>query len=75
MATPKTGQKVTLKPKKAGQKKVSFKKGGLHSSTGTPQDKKIPASKMKAAASGKLGPLAKKQAMFKKNVLTGKGKK
>ncbi len=67
----KVGAKVTLKAK-PGQKKITFKKGGLHASTGTPQGKKIPAGKMKAAISGKLGGKAEKQAMFKKNVLTGR---
>lgn len=72
MAVRKMGAKVTLKPTKPGQKKITFKAGGLHASTGTPKGQKIPAGKMKAAASGKLGPKAKKQAQFKKNVLTGK---
>ncbi len=67
----KVGAKVTLKAK-PGQKKITFKKGGLHASTGTPQGKKIPAGKMKAAASGKLSKLAKKEVQFKKNVLTGR---
>lgn len=75
MKTPKPGQKVTLKAKKPGQKKITFTKGGLHSSTGTPQGKKIPASKKVAALAGKYGPKAKKQAVFAKNVLVGrKGK-
>jgi len=73
--TPKPGQKVTLKPKKKGQKPITFKKGGLHASTGTPQGKKIPASKRRAARSGKLGPKAKKQALFAENVLVGRGKR
>lgn len=71
MATPKVGSKITLKAK-PGQKKVSFTKGGLHASTGTPQGQKIPVNKMKAAASGKLGTKARKQAMFAKNVLIGR---
>jgi len=57
--------------KSPGKKPISFNEGGLHSSTGTPAGKKIPAGKMAKAASGKLGPLAEKQALFKKNVLTG----
>lgn len=61
----------TLKPTKKGQKPISFKEGGLHASTGTPQGKKIPAKKMQAALSGKLGGKAQKQAQFAKNVLTG----
>jgi len=67
----KTGSKVTLRPTKKGQKPITFQSGGLHKSTGTPAGKKIPASKMSAALSGRLGSLAKKQAQFKKNVLTG----
>jgi hypothetical protein len=68
----KKGKKVTLKPTKKGQKPISFKAGGLHSSTKTKSGQKISASKMQAALSGKLGPKAKKQALFKKNVLTGR---
>ena len=64
----------TIKPSKPGQKPIRFHPGGLHESTGTPKGKKIPASKMKAACSGKLGPKAKKQCNFKKNVLTGRKK-
>jgi hypothetical protein len=71
MKTPKAGQKVTLKAK-AGQKKVTYTKGGLHKSLGVAQGKKIPAGKMKSALAGKYGAKAKKEAMFKKNVLTGK---
>jgi len=63
--------KVKLKAKK-GQKKIEFEKGGLHKSTGTPSDKPIPKAKVAAAASGKLGAKAKKQAQFMRNVLTGK---
>jgi hypothetical protein len=77
MAKVKAGTKVTLKPKKKGQKPITFTSGGLHKSTGTPAGKKIPASKVNAALSGGLGAKAKKQALFKKNVLIGrrKGKK
>ena len=52
----------------------TMRKGGLHRSTGTPQGKKIPASKINAAAAGKDGPLAKKQALYYKNVLSKRGK-
>lgn len=58
----------------AGKKPITFKKGGLHASTGTPAGQKIPAAKMAAALSGRLGPKAKKQAQFAKNVLA-KGRK
>lgn len=58
-------KKTTIR--KAGSKPVSFRAGGLHQSTGTPAGQKIPAAKMAAAKSGKLGPLAKKQA----NLATG----
>lgn len=61
--------KRTIKPKKAGQKPITFNEGGLHASTGTPAGKKIPASKHAAAAAGKLGPKAKKQEMLYRDVL------
>jgi len=67
-------KKETLKPTKKGQKKITFTPGGLHKSTKTPAGKKIPAKKMQQALAGKLGPKAKKQAQFKKNVLTGRKK-
>jgi hypothetical protein len=71
MAKVKAGTKVTMKAKK-GQKKITFKAGGLHASTGTPMGQKIPAGKKAAALSGKLGSKAKKQALFAKNVLVGR---
>lgn len=67
--------KVTLKPKKKGQKPITFKAGGLHESTGTPKGEKIPTSELRKAKAGKLGKLAKKQVLFKENVLTGRKKK
>jgi hypothetical protein len=70
-----SAKKVTLKPKKKDEKPITFKSGGLHRSTKTPAKKKIPASKMRAALSGKLGPKAKRQAQLKQNVLTGPKKK
>lgn len=60
---------------KPGKKPITFQKGGLHQSTGTPQGQKIPASKRAAARSGAYGPKAKKQEMFAENVLTGRKKK
>lgn len=60
-----TGRKTTISS--AGKKPVSFKPGGLHTSTGTPQGQKIPASKIAAAKRGEFGPLAIKQA----NMATG----
>lgn len=59
---------------KEGKPAIKFKKGALHSQLGVPQDKKIPASKMQAALSGKDGALAKKRAEFARNVLVGKKK-
>jgi hypothetical protein len=56
---------------KKGKPTISFHPGGLHDSLGVPMGEKIPASKMAAAMSGSKGPMAKKQAMFKKNILTG----
>lgn len=57
---------------KKGKKAISFHPGALHAELGVPQGEKIPAGKMAAAASGKDGPLAKKRALFAKNVLTGR---
>jgi len=71
MARPKTGTKVTLKAK-PGQKKITFKKGGLHQSLGLPAKSKIPAVAMQRALAGHYGPKAAAQARFKQNVLTGK---
>ena len=68
MKTPKTGQKVTLKPKKAGQKKITYKKGGLHASLGVPQNKPIPKNKLRGALAGDYGPKAKKEAQLAVNV-------
>jgi hypothetical protein len=60
---------VTIKSRRRGQKPLRFTKGGLHASTATPPDEKIPASKMMAALAGKYGTKAEKQAQFAKNVL------
>uniref|UniRef100_A0A6M3J1S4 Uncharacterized protein n=1 Tax=viral metagenome TaxID=1070528 RepID=A0A6M3J1S4_9ZZZZ len=60
--------------KSAGKKPLAFKKGGLHSSLGVPQGQKIPAAKLAAAVAGKYGAVAKKRALFAKNVLA-KGRK
>lgn len=62
---------ATVKGSK-GQKPIHFTPGGLHRSTHTPAGKPIPAAKMAKAMSGGYGPKAQKQAMFKKNVLTGR---
>lgn len=63
----KSGAKKVIKS--PGKKPISFKPGGLHTSTGTPAGQKIPPAKMRSALNGKLGPKAKKQALFAKNVL------
>ena len=63
---------VKLKVKKKGQKPIEFKEGALRSQLGAKEGKKIPASKMEAAEKGSYGELAKKRALFKKNVLTDK---
>jgi hypothetical protein len=68
---PKTAK---LTPAKRGQKPVTFKPGGLHQSLGVPQGKPIPPGKMAAAAAGKMGPKAARQASFAQNVLA-KGQK
>lgn len=59
-------------PAKDGHKVIRFMKGGLHSSLSVPQGQKIPKTKVMAALSGSDGTKAKKQALFMKNVLTGK---
>lgn len=64
----KVGQKVTIRPKKPGEKTITYKKGGLHASLGVPQGKTIPKSKLRAAAAGKYGPKAKKQALMAEHV-------
>jgi hypothetical protein len=61
----------TIKPSEPGQKSISFQKGGLHETTGTPMDEKIPHSKIAAALAGKYGPKGRQQALFMKNVLKG----
>lgn len=67
-------KKVRLKAKK-GQKPIEFKEGALRAQLKAKAGKPIPESKMEAAESGAMGPLAKKRALFKKNVLIGrKGK-
>lgn len=51
-----------------GKPAISFRKGGLHRSLGIPEDEKIPASKLAAAAAGDYGPKAKKQAALAKGL-------
>ena len=63
---------VKLKVKKKGQKPIEFKEGALRAQLHAKKGEPIPPSKMKAAESGAMGELAKKRALFKKNVLTGK---
>lgn len=57
---------------KGGKKPIRFKSGGEHASLGVPAGKKIPASKHAAARAGKYGPKARKQELFRENVLTGR---
>jgi hypothetical protein len=61
----------TIQPKKEGQKPLKFRVGGLHKSTHTPMGQHISSAKKAAALAGKYGEVAKKQALFAKNVLTG----
>ena len=65
----------TLTPTKKGQHPITFREGGLHASTNTPPDQKIPAAKKAKALAGGFGPKAKQEAQFAKNVLTGRKKK
>jgi len=62
---------ITLSKGPGKPKTVTFKEGALHKQLGVPKGEKIPASKMAAARSGKLGPVAQKRALFAANVLTG----
>jgi hypothetical protein len=71
MAAGKSGKPARKTVKSPGKAPIAFQPGGLHKSTGTPAGQKIPAAKMDAALSGKLGPKAKQQANFARNVLTG----
>lgn len=63
--------KETIPPSEPGQKAISFTPGGLHKTTSTPAEQKIPKSKVAAALAGKFGPKGKSQALFMKNVLKG----
>ena len=65
---------VTMRPKKRGQKRVSFKKGGLHRSLGVPEGDKIPDDKMRSAKAGNYGEKARKQASMAMGMLA-KGRK
>jgi hypothetical protein len=73
-AARKPASKKTTTIKAPGKTPITFKQGGLHQSTGTPAGQPIPAARMQQALSGKLGPKAKKQALFARNVL-GQGQK
>jgi len=64
-------KKIRVIKGKADQKPIKFKPGTLHAQLNVAQGEKIPSSKMSAAMSGTYGSLAKKRAMFAKNVLTG----
>jgi hypothetical protein len=68
------GKGRTQTIKWGGRPPIRFQKGGLHESVGVAQGKPIPKAKMDAAAAGKFGPKAAKQAAFAKNVLA-KGQK
>jgi hypothetical protein len=61
-----------VRPRRKGQKTIRFKKGALHRQLGVPAGRKIPASKMRAARAGRYGKLAKRRALFAKNVLRGR---
>lgn len=67
MAAKKKPTTETLKA--SGKDPITFEKGGLHRFLGVPANKPIPAEKVAAAAKGKYGPKAQKQASFAKNVL------
>ena len=69
------GKTRTIQPKKKGQRKISFREGGLHASTGTPAGQTISAAKHREARSGALGPKAKAEEVFYDNVLRKMGGK
>lgn len=56
---------------------ISFKKGGLHQTTGTPMGQPIPAAKMAAARAGQYGAKGEKQAQLAETLqgMNHKGKK
>ena len=58
--------------KSSGRPPITFVKGGLHKSTGTPASQPISPAAHRAARSGALGPKAQKQELFDENVLTGR---
>lgn len=60
---------ATVTMKKKGSKPVRFAKGGLHRSTNTPEDERIPASKLAAAKRGEYGAKAVKQANMASGML------
>ena len=59
----------TIAPERKGQSPIAFHEGGLHASTSTPSSQRIPAVKHAEAESGTLGPKAKRQEDFFRNVL------
>lgn len=67
----KRNSSKTVTLKKKGKKPIKFQEGGLHESLGVPAGVPIPEGEYQAALAGKRGPKAKKQALLKKNVLTG----
>lgn len=75
MAKRKSTRSPTRTIRKPGKKPITFKEGGLHESLGVPKGKPIPPGEMSAAAAGKRGKKAKKQALFARNVLTGPKKR
>ncbi len=58
--------------KKKGKPEIKFNVGGLHQSLGVAAGNPIPGNLMQAALSGAEGEKARKQAQFKKNILTGR---
>lgn len=58
---------------KEGKKPLKFQVGGLHKTTHTPMDEKIPERKIHAAMTGKYGKEGKQEVNFMKNVLVGHG--
>lgn len=70
-ATRAPGRLKRIQPTRPGQKMISFHPGALHRQLGVAVGQTIPAARMRKARSGALGPLAKRRALFARNVLKG----
>lgn len=72
MARTRSRSRKTSTVKLKGRKPIRIKRGALRRQLGVTKGKKIPQSKLNAAAKGRYGKKAQKRALFKKNVLKGR---